>query len=159
MSVQLRPSGAGTDRPVLVLAAIYLVTMVLTELLSNAAAAALMFPFALAIAGQLGVSPRPFAITIMFAGVATGVRNDAAAAMHTVMSTGRGETSSWAAADTAIGITISAVAVLLIICPNATVTATSTVASATCTIAMRQSGSVTWWPKMRIVPRLRETIT
>lgn len=53
--------------PVLVLGAIYLVTMVLTELLSNAAAAALMFPFAIAIAGQLGVSPRPFAITIMFA--------------------------------------------------------------------------------------------
>lgn len=53
--------------PVLVLAAIYLVTMLLTELLSNAAAAALMFPFALAIAGQLGVSPRPFAIAIMFA--------------------------------------------------------------------------------------------
>lgn len=53
--------------PILVLAAIYLVTMVLTELLSNAAAAALMFPFALAIAGQLGVSPRPFAISIMFA--------------------------------------------------------------------------------------------
>jgi di/tricarboxylate transporter len=53
--------------PVLVLAAIYLVTMVLTELLSNAAAAALMFPFAMAIAEQLGVSPRPFAISIMFA--------------------------------------------------------------------------------------------
>lgn len=53
--------------PVLVLGAMYLVTMILTELLSNAAAAALMFPFAIAIAGQLGVSPRPFAITIMFA--------------------------------------------------------------------------------------------
>ncbi len=53
--------------PVAVLAAIYLVTMILTELLSNAAAAALMFPFALVIAQNLGVSPRPFAISIMFA--------------------------------------------------------------------------------------------
>src|SRR5262249_54770281 len=53
--------------PVAVLATLYFVTMVLTELLSNAAAAALMFPFGLAIAEQLGISPRPFAISIMFA--------------------------------------------------------------------------------------------
>jgi di/tricarboxylate transporter len=53
--------------PVLVLGACYLVTMVLTELLSNAAAAALMFPFALEMADTMGVSPRPFAISIMFA--------------------------------------------------------------------------------------------
>ena len=38
-----------------------------------------------------------------FAGVATGVRNDAAAATHTAISTGFGETSSSAAAETAIG--------------------------------------------------------
>lgn len=60
-------STAGWGGPLAVLAAVYLVTMVLTELLSNAAAAALMFPFALEIAAQLGVDPRPFAISIMFA--------------------------------------------------------------------------------------------
>jgi di/tricarboxylate transporter len=60
-------STASWGGPVVVLAAIYLVTMVMTELLSNSAAAALMFPFAVAIATQLGVSPRPFAIAIMFA--------------------------------------------------------------------------------------------
>lgn len=53
--------------PLGVLAACYLVTMVLTELLSNAAAAAIMFPFALSMANEMGVSPRPFAISIMFA--------------------------------------------------------------------------------------------
>ncbi|MFN3648349.1 MAG: SLC13 family permease [Armatimonadota bacterium] len=52
--------------PVAVLAAIYLVTVIMTELISNNAAAALMFPLAVAVAGQLGVSPRPFAFAIMF---------------------------------------------------------------------------------------------
>lgn len=58
---------AGWGGALAVLAVAYLVTMVLTELLSNAAAAALMFPFMLSTAEQLGVSPRPFAIAIMFA--------------------------------------------------------------------------------------------
>jgi len=53
--------------PVAVLAAIYLLTMIFTEVLTNNAAAALMFPFAIAAAQQMGVSPRPFAICIMFA--------------------------------------------------------------------------------------------
>jgi di/tricarboxylate transporter len=59
----------GTDwlGPIGALAAIYLVTMVFTELISNNAAAALMFPLGVAVASQLGVSPRPFAIAVMFA--------------------------------------------------------------------------------------------
>jgi di/tricarboxylate transporter len=59
----------GTDwmGPVGVLAAIYLVTMVFTELISNNAAAALMFPLGVAVAAQLDVSPRPFVIAVMFA--------------------------------------------------------------------------------------------
>jgi hypothetical protein len=48
------------------------------------------------------------------AGVAIGVRKDAAAATPTDIRTGRGETPSSVAAETAIGITMSAVAVLLI---------------------------------------------
>jgi di/tricarboxylate transporter len=58
---------AGGWGPIAVLAAIYGVTLLFTELLTNNAAAALMFPLALAVALQLGVSPRPFAIAIMFA--------------------------------------------------------------------------------------------
>ena len=49
------------------LAAILIATMVLTELLSNNAAAALMFPIGLATAATLGVDPRPFVIVIMLA--------------------------------------------------------------------------------------------
>ena len=54
--------------PLAVLAGIYLLTMLLTELISNNAAAALAFPVALASAGELGVDPRPFAVAVAIAG-------------------------------------------------------------------------------------------
>ena len=50
-----------------VLGAIYLVTTVLTELLSNNAVAALMTPIAIGIAAQLGVNMQPFVMVVMFA--------------------------------------------------------------------------------------------
>lgn len=49
------------------LAMLYLVTLIVTELITNNAAAALMFPFALSIAKGLGVSHMPFVITVMMA--------------------------------------------------------------------------------------------
>lgn len=50
-----------------VLAALYLVTTILTELLSNNAVAALMVPVAIGIAAQLGVNMQPFVMVVMFA--------------------------------------------------------------------------------------------
>jgi di/tricarboxylate transporter len=49
-----------------VLAGILIATMLMTELLSNNAAAVLMFPIALAVAGQANLNTRPFAIIILF---------------------------------------------------------------------------------------------
>jgi di/tricarboxylate transporter len=49
-----------------ILAGILITTMVMTELLSNNAAAALMFPIAMATAQQSGLEPRPFAMVILF---------------------------------------------------------------------------------------------
>jgi di/tricarboxylate transporter len=49
------------------LALIYLVTLIVTELITNNAAAALMFPFALATAQKLDVSYLPFVIAVMMA--------------------------------------------------------------------------------------------
>jgi di/tricarboxylate transporter len=46
---------------------IYVVTLIVTELITNNAAAALMFPFALATADKLGVSYLPFVIAVMMA--------------------------------------------------------------------------------------------
>jgi di/tricarboxylate transporter len=59
--------GAIGDHPWGVLAGLYLVTMLLTELLSNNATAALMYPIAMASAAKLGVDFHPFLIAIMFA--------------------------------------------------------------------------------------------
>lgn len=53
------------DRPWVVLAAAYGLTVILTEIISNNAAAALMFPIMLAAAESLGVSPTPFVIALM----------------------------------------------------------------------------------------------
>lgn len=53
--------------PWIALAVIYFVTVIVTELITNNAAAALMFPFALATANQLGVSYLPFVIAVMMA--------------------------------------------------------------------------------------------
>ena len=49
------------------LAAIYFGTMVLNELISNNAAAALAFPFCLESARLLGVNPRPFMMAVALA--------------------------------------------------------------------------------------------
>ena len=49
------------------LAVVYLTTLVVTELITNNAAAALMFPFAMAAADNLHVSYMPFIIVIMMA--------------------------------------------------------------------------------------------
>jgi di/tricarboxylate transporter len=49
------------------LSAIYFVTMVVTELLSNAATAVIMVPIALTTATALGVDSRPFLFAVAFA--------------------------------------------------------------------------------------------
>ncbi len=49
------------------LAAIYLATMVLTELITNNAAAQLMFPIAIKAASMLDVNPMPFAMAVLMA--------------------------------------------------------------------------------------------
>jgi di/tricarboxylate transporter len=59
--------GMAGSSPWLTLVLIYGVTMVFTELLSNAAAATLVFPIALAAAKSLQVSAMPFVMAIMIA--------------------------------------------------------------------------------------------
>jgi di/tricarboxylate transporter len=59
-------SAAGNN-PLLVLATVYVVTMLTTELMSNNAAAVLNFPIAWQTAEQLGVYPLPFVMAITVA--------------------------------------------------------------------------------------------
>ncbi len=53
--------------PLIALIILYAVTMVLTELLSNATVAVLVTPVAVALAESLAVSPRPFLVAVMIA--------------------------------------------------------------------------------------------
>jgi len=57
--------------PVALLAAVYLVTSLLTEVITNNAAAALCFPVAMSAAQQSGYEPRPFVIAIAVAASAS----------------------------------------------------------------------------------------
>jgi di/tricarboxylate transporter len=57
--------------PLAVLAAIYVLTSALTEMVSNNAVAVLVGPIAIAIALELGFDPRPFIIAVMFAASAS----------------------------------------------------------------------------------------
>lgn len=57
--------------PLGVMAAIFIITNVFTEIITNNAAAAITFPIAYAAAIQLGVDPRPFFITICIAASAS----------------------------------------------------------------------------------------
>jgi di/tricarboxylate transporter len=57
--------------PLAVLAAVYVMTSVLTEMVSNNAVAVLVGPIAIGIAVELGFDPRPFIIAVMFAASAS----------------------------------------------------------------------------------------
>lgn len=63
--------GLGADDPWLGLIAIYVVTAVLTELVTNNAAAVLAVPLAVALADRVGASPMPYLVAVMMAASAS----------------------------------------------------------------------------------------
>ena len=58
-------TSVGGNNPHLALAVVFLGCSIMTNVITNNAAAAFMFPIALSTAGQLGVNFMPFAITLM----------------------------------------------------------------------------------------------
>jgi len=58
---------SGSARPLTILATVYVITLILTEILSNNAVAALMVPIALGIAHEAGLQTQPFIIAVAVA--------------------------------------------------------------------------------------------
>lgn len=57
--------------PLFMLSFVYLLTSVLTEIVSNNAVSVLLTPIAIGVATQLGADPRPFVVAVMFAASAS----------------------------------------------------------------------------------------
>ena len=57
--------------PYILLAVLFIITNIFTELITNNAAAALSFPLALSLSQQLGVNPMPFFVVICMAASAS----------------------------------------------------------------------------------------
>ena len=57
--------------PLFMLSFVYLLTSILTEVISNNAVAVLLTPIAIGVAQQLGADPRPFVVAVMFAASAS----------------------------------------------------------------------------------------
>ncbi|MBN1911708.1 MAG: SLC13 family permease [Pirellulales bacterium] len=57
----------GSSHPYVLLASLYLLAVVFTELITNVAVAAMLFPLAVATAAASGLSPRPFIMAIALA--------------------------------------------------------------------------------------------
>ena len=70
--VDLAQLAKHSDRGIyIMLAAIYLITNIFTELITNNAAAALAFPLALSVSQTLGIDPTPFIVCVCFAASAS----------------------------------------------------------------------------------------
>ncbi len=61
----MRNMSGGSD--IITLAIVYFTTLIVTELITNNAAAALMFPLAMKTAEASGMNPMPFVVVIMVA--------------------------------------------------------------------------------------------
>lgn len=71
MIVDLLAPGLAMLPPFLIVWAIYLLTSVLTELVSNNAVAVVVTPIAIGLAGAMGIDPRPLVVAVMVAASAS----------------------------------------------------------------------------------------
>lgn len=73
VEIASRMTRLGGGDPMVALAVVFLGSIVMTNLITNTAAAVFMFPIALSIADQLGVNFMPFAVTLMMGAVGSSI--------------------------------------------------------------------------------------
>ena len=100
--------------PWVMLALVYLLTTTFTEIITNNAAAILMFPIAVSIAEQLGVSPLPYVIAVMFAASASFITPLGYQTNLMVMGPGGYQTADFARIGIPMSIIAATTSILLI---------------------------------------------
>ena len=102
------------DNPRTLLVAVYLLSVVTTEMISNTAVAALMLPLAVQVAAAAGVSPRPFIMAITLAASLSFLSPIGYQTNLMVMGPGGYRPSDYFKVGLPIAITVAATAMVLI---------------------------------------------
>jgi di/tricarboxylate transporter len=107
-------TGAEGFGPYWALAVILVVTWILTELMSNNAAAALAFPVALGVAAKLGLEPTPFVMAALYGASCSFITPYGYQTNLMVMSPGRYTLGDYARAGTPVALVFMAVCLVAI---------------------------------------------
>lgn len=107
-------TGAEDFGPYWALAIVLVLTWILTELMSNNAAAALAFPVALGVAGQLGLDPKPFVMAVLYGASCSFITPYGYQTNLMVMAPGRYTLGDFARAGTPVALVYMAVALVAI---------------------------------------------
>ena len=107
-------TGAEGFGPYWALAIVLVVTWILTELMSNNAAAALAFPVALGVAAQLGYDPKPFVMAVLYGASCSFITPYGYQTNLMVMAPGRYTLGDFARAGTPVALVYMAVALVAI---------------------------------------------
>ena len=100
--------------PIVALALVYLLSMVLTETVTNNAVAIIVTPIAISLAHSLGVDPRPFVVAVMFAASASFMTPIGYQTNTLVYSVGGYKFTDYLRLGTPLNLVCGAIAVLLI---------------------------------------------
>ncbi|MEX2474387.1 SLC13 family permease [Marinobacter sp.] len=106
--------GFGPLTPWVALAIVYILTAAFTEVITNNAAAVLMFPIALAVSEQLGVNFIPFAIAVMIGASASFITPLGYQTNLMVYGPGRYQFLDYVRIGTPLSVVVGAVAVAII---------------------------------------------
>ena len=107
-------TGAENFGPYWALAVVLLMTWILTELMSNNAAAALAFPVALGVAAQLGLDPKPFVMAVLYGASCSFITPYGYQTNLMVMAPGRYTLGDFARAGAPLALVYLAVALVAI---------------------------------------------